>query len=293
MPAGTLALAAPLHSEEAGERLPQDHLGPGGAQRDAGRLKAVPRVVPPVLDDSAARMIGEADIKAEAFERGADQVWVQWQQGTSVTSTTGGVQFASVTMTGGGSAWAGWNQSYASGTIGFTTTTATACISNGATWVSWNTPVQESEDQQREREERARLAAERWAAEDAERKAVQGAANARALELLRSMVSEQQWADYQAKGWFEVRGSRGRRWRIRKSGQSGNVDLMPETGEVREASFCAHPRDWLPNADAHLAQMLALVTDEEEFVRVANVHHGRRPVYEPLEPVREQERLAA
>jgi hypothetical protein len=245
------------------------------------------------MDDSAARMIGEADIKAEAFERGASQVWVQWQQGTGVTSTTGGMQLASVTMTSEGSTWVGWNQAYASGTMGFNTTTATAYISNGATWVSWNTPVQETEDQQREREERQRAEAERFAREDAERRAVREAANARALELLRSMVSEQQWADYQAKGWFEVRGSRGRRWRIRKSGQSGNVDLMPEAGDVREASFCAHPGDWLPNADAHLAQMLALVTDEEEFVRVANVHHGRRPVYAPLEPARERELLAA
>jgi hypothetical protein len=188
------------------------------------------------------------------------------------------VQFADVTMTTAGT-WAGWNQSYASGTMVLNTTAATACVFNGSTWVSWNTPVQESEDQRREREERQRADAERRAREDAERKAAQAKANDRALGLLKSMLTDQQWADYEGRGWFEVRGSRGRRWRIRKGGQSGNVDLMPEQGEVREASFCAHPRDWLPNADAHLAQMLALVADEEEFVRVANVHHGRRPVY--------------
>ena len=38
----------------------------------------------------------------------------------------------------------------------------------------------------------------------------------------------------------------------------------------------AHPPDSLPDADAHLAQMLALVTDEEKFLRVANCHY-RRP----------------
>jgi hypothetical protein len=35
---------------------------------------------------------------------------------------------------------------------------------------------------------------------------------------------------------------------------------------------------WLPDQDVALAQMLALTTDEAAFVRLANVHRGRRPV---------------
>ena len=38
-----------------------------------------------------------------------------------------------------------------------------------------------------------------------------------------------------------------------------------------------HGQGYLPNPDVALAQMLALVTDEEHFVRTANVHRGRRP----------------
>jgi hypothetical protein len=50
---------------------------------------------------------------------------------------------------------------------------------------------------------------------------------------------------------------------------------MPEIGEIREASYCCHPPDGLPDADAHVAQMLHLVTDEEGFRRTANLTHGR------------------
>jgi hypothetical protein len=93
--------------------------------------------------------------------------------------------------------------------------------------------------------------------------------------VLLSLLTAEQAASYQENGWFEVRGSRGGRWRIRNRGQAGNVDLMPEIGEERDASFCVHPPDGLPDADAHLAQMLALVTDEDRFRQVANCVHRR------------------
>jgi hypothetical protein len=51
---------------------------------------------------------------------------------------------------------------------------------------------------------------------------------------------------------------------------------MPEIGEERDMTLCAHPPGHLPDADAHAAQMLALVTDDEAFERTANVHY-RRP----------------
>jgi hypothetical protein len=50
---------------------------------------------------------------------------------------------------------------------------------------------------------------------------------------------------------------------------------MPEIGEERESSWCAHPPGGLPDADAHLAQMLHLITDEDGFMRVANRHYQR------------------
>lgn len=99
----------------------------------------------------------------------------------------------------------------------------------------------------------------------------------RAAELLGYCLTSDQRATLREHGWFEVRSSKGRRWRIRDRGQSGNVDLMPETGDERLATYCAHPPEGLPDPDAYLAQMLTLITDEDAFLRVANLHY-RRPV---------------
>ena len=90
------------------------------------------------------------------------------------------------------------------------------------------------------------------------------------------MLTDQQARDYVEHGWFEVRGSRGGRYRIRNRGQSGNVDLMPEIGNERDATMCIHPPGNLPAADAQLAQLLHLVTDEDGFRRTANIAY-RRP----------------
>jgi hypothetical protein len=99
--------------------------------------------------------------------------------------------------------------------------------------------------------------------------------NSRAQQLLMSLLNDEQARDYREHGWFEVRGSSGGRWRIRNRGQAGNVDLMPEIGNEREASFCCHLPYGHPDADSHVAQMFALVTDEDDFRRTANVSYTR------------------
>jgi hypothetical protein len=218
--------------------------------------------------------IAMADLKTEAFNAWSPgQTWFAW---CSTTNTT-------VTM--GDQAWAAWNVSVTSttGSLALNYPTGSAWVSDGSSWVTWNTAYQETEDEQAARETREAELRAGWerrrqeqAAEAAVLRAEREAANARALELLLSVLTPEQRASYLDEGWFEVRGSRGGRWRIRNRGQSGNVDLMPEIGEERDATYCAHPPGSLPNADAHLAQMLALVTDEEKFVATANVHY-RRP----------------
>lgn len=100
----------------------------------------------------------------------------------------------------------------------------------------------------------------------------------RADELLLSMLSPDQVADYVDNGAFNVIGSAGGRYRIRR-GVSGNVDWLDADGQVG-GRLCAHPtmeNGWMPDQDVALAQLLALTTDEVAFVAVANVHAGRRP----------------
>jgi hypothetical protein len=91
----------------------------------------------------------------------------------------------------------------------------------------------------------------------------------RAGKLLRECLSADQYASYQANGWFEVTGSLGGRWRISNDGMSGNVTLLGK----QSITYCGYPRpggEWeLPQADVMLAQALHLITDEGHFRRTA------------------------
>lgn len=232
-------------------------------------LKEVAAAVPPPSQAETAALIGTLPLKEEAFNAWSPgQTWFAW---CSTTSNT-------VTM--GDTAWLAWNNSVTTttGSLAYNYRSNAAYVSTGTQWVSWNAQAEETEDQRAERERQLAEADARWEERRAEqvreadaRQLEREAAQARAEELLLSLLSDEQRATYREHGWFEVRGSSGRRWRVRNRGQSGNVDLMPEIGDVREATFCAHPAERLPDADAHVAQMLALVTDDEAFERTANV----------------------
>lgn len=105
-------------------------------------------------------------------------------------------------------------------------------------------------------------------------------AESRGSDLLLSLLPEDQREAYRLSGEFELIGSHGGRYRIRR-GTAGNIDWLNDAGDVA-GCLCAHPtmRDgWLPTADVMLAQMLALTADEAEFVRLANVHRGQRPTH--------------
>ena len=169
--------------------------------------------------------------------------------------------------------WTNWNANYTGATTA--TGATTLILPPPYTWAAWSTAHEETREQRAEREQRAAAAVQ---ARDAER-AILAQARDRALELLGFVLSDDQMRTYREHGWFEIRSSKGRRWRIRDRGQSGNVDLMPEIGDERVATYCAHPPAdagrLLPAADAHLAQALTLVSDEDAFLRVANCQYRR------------------
>ncbi len=115
------------------------------------------------------------------------------------------------------------------------------------------------------------VAAQRRQREAEERHQRQLAAAGRAEQLLLSFLTPEQARSYTEDGSFLVTGSAGGRWRIRHDGHMGNVDLLDEAGQV-VAWYCIHPPGGLPDADAYLAQMLHLVTDEESFRVIGNAH---------------------
>lgn len=214
--------------------------------------------------------------------------WESWNTVYTATSAT------TISITASNQIWMAWNLVHTGPGTGWN-------IVNNQIWPAWNEqygpelvtvnlvtadpahhPVSVNADSSAVKVDMDAIRAEqarRIAAQQAEREEYNRArllANDRAEELLLSMLTEEQAASYKVRGWFEVRGSRGGRWRIRNVGQAGNVDLMPEIGDEAEMSFCCHPPDHLPVADAHLAQMLHLVTDEDGFRATANISYRRQ-----------------
>jgi hypothetical protein len=111
-----------------------------------------------------------------------------------------------------------------------------------------------------------------------ERAVARTAAQDRAAALLESMLPPEQVQRYRLVGSFEIIGSHGTLYRVNR-GVAGNIEWIKPDGTVG-GRLCAHPdmySTWLPEADVHLSQLLALMTDERAFCRVANVHQGRRP----------------
>lgn len=116
-----------------------------------------------------------------------------------------------------------------------------------------------------------------------QRRAAEEAAHERSLELLKLVLTTEEYAEYaEGDGFIRITGSSGGRYEIRQSGYEGNVAQLDEMNE-EVTRLCAHPRvrvegGRLPTGDAWVGQILALKTDEEHFLATANVHWSREAV---------------
>jgi hypothetical protein len=100
-----------------------------------------------------------------------------------------------------------------------------------------------------------------------------GEAEERARSLLKEWLSPSQLARYATDGLFEVTGCHtGKRYRIRHDRQM-NIDELDERG-VRVAVLCFGPTGQLPVSDIMLAQKIALETDEQAALVIANRNSG-------------------
>jgi hypothetical protein len=92
---------------------------------------------------------------------------------------------------------------------------------------------------------------------------------ARGLELLKEWLSPGQFAQYDAKSYFEVTGCHsGKRYRI-NHGTSMNIHELDGAGRPR-VGWCFAPKGYLVAGDVMLAQKIALETDERGALAVAN-----------------------
>ena len=108
-----------------------------------------------------------------------------------------------------------------------------------------------------------------------------GGREARGLELLKEWLSTEQFAQYDAKSYFEVTGCHsGKRYRI-GHGTSMNIHELDDAG-CPCVGWCFAPKGYLVAGDVMLAQKIALETDERGALTVANkffVPTGRRHMH--------------
>jgi hypothetical protein len=103
-------------------------------------------------------------------------------------------------------------------------------------------------------------------------------AEQRAYILLKRWLSPEQIAQLEHHGHFEVRGSHsGKCYRIRREWNM-NIDELDGRGS-RVAVWCFGPAGCLPLGDHMLAQKIALETDEQAALAVANCVSERRGRY--------------
>jgi hypothetical protein len=105
-----------------------------------------------------------------------------------------------------------------------------------------------------------------------------GEREARGLGLLKEWLSPEQFAQYDAKSYFEVTGCHsGKRYRI-SHGTSMNIHELDGAGRPH-VGWCFAPKGHLVAGDVMLAQKIALETDERGALAIANnflVSTGRR-----------------
>jgi hypothetical protein len=92
---------------------------------------------------------------------------------------------------------------------------------------------------------------------------------ARGLRLLREWLTPAQWHQFEARGYFDVRGcDSGKKYRIHR-GRMTNVYEIDDLGRVG-AGWCFVPFGFLAAGDVMLAQKIALETFESAALAVAN-----------------------
>lgn len=195
----------------------------------------------------------------------SQNIWREWTSNYTTSATT---TYTNVI-------WSDW--------INAGSTTITGSYSPNTIWADWAnqpvivqggyrqqaTQVAQEELERREAERQAQRAEEQDRLREAQR---------RAEELLQVILTDEQWAAYQAKAEFSVIGKSGRRYLIRR-GTHGNIKVIED--EVVTESLCIQPpldeydeqgrRRPLPLADVMVAQVLGIRHDEENFRRVANI----------------------
>lgn len=123
----------------------------------------------------------------------------------------------------------------------------------------------------REREEAQERRMREYRRLQEEQEAATRVADGKAEDLLRRLLDPDQLAQLEARGYFDVSGTHGRRYRIRR-GKIANIEVFD--GNIARHRLCVHPvgAHELPVGDVMAAQLLHLRANENEVLRIANRH---------------------
>lgn len=168
-------------------------------------------------------------------------------------------------VTGYGDTWTTWTSSTTSASdistwnswVGSATSTSSSPLSSGEGYYRVVVPIAAPTPEQIETKRR----------EDEAAQARRKAADERAEELLRSLLTDEQRKHLDEMTSFLVKSESQRTFRIRRGER---VQELDDNGKVI-AGYCIAPTGiGLPVADKMLAQKLLLENNEAEFLRIAN-----------------------
>jgi hypothetical protein len=93
-------------------------------------------------------------------------------------------------------------------------------------------------------------------------------ANRRANELLRSVLTRQQYRHLLRYGYLDIKSPRDPECFYRVPRSQGLVGVI-QHGR-RKASLCLQPQEWVPDADVVVIHKLMIEADEETYLQTAN-----------------------
>ncbi len=188
--------------------------------------------------------------------------WSSWTSTTSATTTSYSTN----------DIWYSWSSS--------ATTSATSTVTTSNTSGVWRVWIDSGTDQhyatyktpeltaEEKAEQKRRVEAEKAWQEEFERKKKEKEAKAR--ELLRMVLDEEQNKNLDEKAYFELTSIKsGNKYRIRK-GDCRNIEKVDNQGKVIE-TLCFHPKEFVPHYDTMTIQKLMLENEEEDARQVANI----------------------
>lgn len=212
-------------------------------------------------------------IQVTAMKLMQARVWSSWATSATSTSSTIDLWPVSTSATGIENGWLA-DQCTAAANAVWRMQSWQSCEHTKVRWTpTVYQQAKETPEQIVERRAKEELARQQREREAAERRVFTDTAKSRARRLLFSMLNPQQQKQLDEKNYFDLtvysQDGKSRVYRI-EHGYAGNVKLLGADGQPVKR-YCIHADSRLPYEDQMLAQKLLLESNEQDFLKIANM----------------------